>query len=108
MKVLNVTYDYSMYYGMMNATMSENGAASLFLKPSRDLNNVFATVVLNFSPDGSANFNANFINKTIDFCKLLHVPRYEPLIKLTYKIISETENVHFPQRCPLKKVFVVS
>lgn len=103
-KFLNTTYNYTKYYGMMNATLSENGALTFFINPARDFNNAFATVGLDLSTDGSDNFNVNFLNKTIDICKLLSVSRYELLLKLVYKIVSENDNVHFPQRCPFKKV----
>lgn len=85
----------------MNASLSEDGALSVFLKPLRDIGQVFLTVVLRFSTDDRS-FDINYLNKTVDFCKLTSKPRYEPFIKLGYKIVSE--KVHLPQSCPIKKV----
>lgn len=86
----------------MNVTISPGGALNLFIKPSMDFDQFFITMVLKFSTKSSDNFDVNFMNKTIDFCKLVKEPRYEPLIKLGYKIFSE--KTHLPQRCPIKKV----
>lgn len=85
----------------MNATLSEGGALSVFLRPSVDINQAFLTVVLTFSTD-DRNFDIHYLNKTVDFCQLSSKPRYEPFIKLGYKIVSE--KVHLPQHCPIKKV----
>lgn len=73
----------------MNATLAEDGALSLFIMPNEDLNKLFLTVALSFSTDGSDNFDTNFINKTIDFGKLLSFANYFKNFDLLNFLISE-------------------
>lgn len=102
-KILNVSYEYSRDVTDMNATLSEDGALFIYLKSLVDVNQAFLTVVLSFSTDRSDKFDMNYLNKTVNFCKLLSGARYEPLIKLIYQLSSK--KWHLPQRCPIKKVF---
>lgn len=96
-----MNYDYSKDLVDMNATTSQD-AFSIFVKLSKNVDNLFLTAVLKFSSDDSSNFDIEYMNKTVDVCKFPIHPRYEPLIQLVYRIISK--KVHLPQRCPLKKV----
>lgn len=86
----------------MNASLTSQGALNMYIRSLKDIKNVFATIVVKFSSNHSNNFDIDYMNKTVNVCKLFHNPRYEPLLKLGYKIISK--DVHLPQRCPVKKV----
>lgn len=85
----------------MNATLSPDGYLSLFIQSSIDIERLFLTVVIKFGTADS-DFNIEFMNRTVEICKFQRNPRYEPLLQLFYKILSE--KMQLPQRCPVKKV----
>ncbi len=104
MKFLNLTLDYTKDFGSANGSLSDDGALFLYVTPSQDVHQAYLNFGVKFSTDGSDNFQNSFLNKTINFCKLLSEPRYEPLIALGYKIVLKMQNTQLPERCPLKKV----
>lgn len=97
-----LAYNYNKEFGEANATLSAHGSVSFFVKSTVNIDRLFLTSLVQFSSDGTDNFDINFTNKTVDICKLSRNPRYEPLIQLVFKILSE--KVHLP-RCPVKKVY---
>ncbi len=99
----NSAYNYANDAAEANATLSADGSITFFAKPLVEVKQIFLTVVIKFSNDGSENFDIDFMNKTINLCKMFYNPRYEPLIQLVVKIISV--KVRLPQRCPVRKVF---
>lgn len=46
--------------------------------------------------------NVEFMNKTINVCKVATSRNLEPLLKLIYKVIADKGNL--PKECPIKKV----
>lgn len=48
--------------------------------------------------------NVEFMNKTINLCKVVHTRNDEPLLKLAFKVISENKKSNLPKDCPVKKV----
>lgn len=48
--------------------------------------------------------NVEFMNKTINVCKVAHTKNSEPLLKLIYKVIAENSKARLPKECPIKKV----
>lgn len=96
---LNVTHDLLMpNYADMNTSLSITGGLNSYFQFFRDVN-LFVKFVVNFDSD---NLRVNFMNKTISWCKVIEAPRYEPLVKIIYKVFSR--NAHMPQKCPMEKV----
>lgn len=85
-------------YGGMNTSLSTTGEMNVYFYFAKDVD-IFAKFIINFNSD---NINVNFMNKTVSWCKVLQVPRYEPLIKIAYRVFSEKS--HLPQKCPFEKV----
>lgn len=52
---------------------------------------------------GNGKYELEFMNRTIDVCKLFRDGRYEPLLQLLYKVLLKYTN--FLQKCPVPKVF---
>lgn len=48
--------------------------------------------------------NIEFMNKTINVCKVAHKDRYEPLLKLIFKVLTDHPKANMPRQCPVKKV----
>lgn len=96
---LNVTHNLLLtHYGDLNASVSTTGAINAYFQFSKDVK-IFVRVIVNFD---SNNLSVNFMNKTVSWCKVIEAPRYEPLIKIAYKIFSRKS--HLPQKCPIEKV----
>lgn len=100
-RFVNITHDVLLtQYGSVNTSVSTTGALSIYFHFAREVE-LFLKLVIDFN---SNNVDVNFMNKTVSWCNLLQVPRYEPLIKIVYKVFSQ--NAHLPQKCPIKKVSV--
>lgn len=53
--------------------------------------------------------NVEFMVLSIDLinvCKVAHTDRYEPLLKLIFKVLTENPKSNLPNQCPVKKVDV--
>ncbi|KAJ6640897.1 hypothetical protein Bhyg_05830, partial [Pseudolycoriella hygida] len=50
---------------------------------------------------GSGKYEMELLNKTINLCRLLREPRYEPLFQIVYKMILQYSN--YPTKCPIPK-----
>lgn len=52
--------------------------------------------------------NVEFMNKTINVCKVAHTKNSEPLLKLIFKVLSDNKKspipTKIPNECPVKKV----
>lgn len=52
--------------------------------------------------------NVEFMNKTINVCKVARTKNDEPLLKLIYKVLAENQIARklsrLPKECPVKKV----
>lgn len=48
--------------------------------------------------------NVEFMNKTINVCKVAHTKNSEPLLKLIFKVLTENKKAKVPKECPIKKV----
>lgn len=70
LKYLNINNNYAKHLGAMNATLLDEGKLFFYVRPFVDAKQVFLQFVLKFSADDSDIFNIDFINKTIDFCRL--------------------------------------
>lgn len=81
MRALNVTHNLLLTeYGDMNTSFSSTSAVNIYFIFAKKVE-LFIKIVINFK---SNNFNVNFMNKTVNWCKVLQVPRYEPFIKIAY------------------------
>lgn len=98
----NLAYDCVTGYGDVNASLSADGSLSFYVKPLIDIDRLFVALRVDICADGSDDFNIDFMNKTVNVCKFFQNRRYEPLLQLTYKIISA--KIILPKRCPIKKV----
>lgn len=89
----------------MNATLSnKTNSISVYVIFLKDLE-IFVDVSLSYSVLNSNNSDLEFMNKTVEVCKFLHNGRYEPLLHIIYKIVSEKGRL--PQQCPLRKVLQI-
>lgn len=48
--------------------------------------------------------NVEYMNKTIDVCKVAHSQKEEPLLRLIVKVLVANEKARTPRECPVKKV----
>lgn len=90
----------------MNFTIfDKQGKLQGFYEFKRDSPLLAFTTVIHYEDDNSK-FGIEFMNKTIDFCKMLRDRRYEPLVGSVYAAM-ETKVPSLPKKCPLKKVNVI-
>lgn len=95
----NVTHNQLLTeYGSLNSSLSTTGALNVYFIFAKEVD-PFLKLFVNFN---SNNFNVDFMNKTVSLCKVLQVPRYEPFIKIAYKVMADKS--HLPKTCPMKKV----
>lgn len=87
----------------INASLSPSGALSVFVEILEDVNHPFAHAEI-YADSGTGQYDFEVINRTVDICKFFHKKRYEPLLQLVYKTISE--NGAWPTSCPIRKVVV--
>lgn len=86
----------------------------IFINASIDdqmrLNIVFRTSI-NISPflnaavmvdNGNGLYDMEYFNRTINICKLLSDPKYEPFLQLVVRTTLPASN--FPKKCPIGKV----
>ncbi len=48
--------------------------------------------------------NVEFMNKTINMCKVVNSKNEEPLLRLITKILIDNEKARMPKKCPVEKV----
>lgn len=69
----------------------------------RDNLMIFFNIVIHFE-DRNNEFGIEFMNKTINLCKMLGNRRYEPVMGFIYQASQENAQSSLPKKCPIKKV----
>lgn len=52
---------------------------------------------------GNGLYDLEYLNRTINICRLLGDPKYEPFLQLVVRTTLPSSN--FPKKCPIGKVF---
>lgn len=87
----------------MNYNITEqSGAIIAYYEFKRDNLLIFFNVVIEFE-DRKNEFGIEFMNTTINICKVLNNRRYSPLYGLLYGALQEKIPT-LPKKCPIKKV----
>ncbi len=91
----------------VNYNMSEkDGELIAYYELKKENMIFFLNAVIDFA-DNNDDFGTEFMNKTINICKMLSNRRYEPLVGLFYRILQDKEPT-LPKKCPLKKVLILN
>lgn len=104
MKLKILTYNYNTFEpDLFNYNFTEeNGEINVYFDLKQDNLMLIANVVIEFQ-DRDNEFEIKFMNRTIDFCKMLHNRHYSPLAGSMYAALRERSPV-LPNKCPIKKV----
>ncbi len=73
----------------------------MFVNLAQTVPNVYVQAVITIETSDGI-YDLQLINKTIDGCKFLHNPGYEPIVQVFYRELTRTGT--FPKRCPFTKV----
>lgn len=102
LKVLKYKY-HVLEPSYLNVNITEkNGELIAQFDLRRDNLMQFVNTIIHFE-DNHNEFGIEFMNRTIDLCKLLSNRRYEPLMGLIYEAVKDNAP-SMPKKCPIKKV----
>lgn len=105
MKLSIFKYNYQIFepnYANFNVTELKSGGHIMNIEVLEENLMFWVTVTIHFK--NSKNEYTEFMNKTINVCKMLNNRRYEPLLSILYDALSA--RAMLPKRCPMKKVCV--
>lgn len=84
-----------------NASLSPDGALSVFVQILENLNHPIAYTEV-YVDSGNGQYDFEILNRTVNLCEFLRNKRYEPLLQIFYRIVSEGGS--WPTACPIQKV----
>lgn len=96
--ILNYTQTYDtkyVEYSMVPTNMS--GDYDVNLNVLRDNINPIVKLGIYFE-------DVEFMNKTINVCKVARSKNAEPLLKLIFRVLTDNDRARQPKQCPVKKV----
>lgn len=82
-------------------TINQDGLMTLNAVLHKESSDFYHQVLVAFD-DGTGQYRNVMLNQTLDVCKFLTTPTYEPLLQLYYKQLIKHEN-NIPTSCPLGK-----
>ncbi len=85
---------------------TKDGVQTAYYELKKDNMLIFVNSIIDIGDDDD-DFGIEFMNKTINICKMLSNRRYEPLMGLFYKIVQDLEPT-LPKKCPIKKVLILN
>lgn len=86
----------------VNSSISPTtGSLSFYVNVLQNTPKVYANVEMLLASSNGA-YNLVLVNKTINYCQLLHDRKYEPMLQTFYKLL--TKSTGFPTSCPIRKV----
>lgn len=103
MHVYNYTYTViEPHYVDFNITKRQSNGHVMYFNVLKDNIDLYSNVAVHLVTANTPS-STEFVNKTINICKLINDRRYEPFIRIFYLIFREY-SPNFFNRCPIKKV----
>lgn len=88
----------------INATIDDQMRLNIFFRSSIDISPFLNAAVMVDSGNGL--YDMEYFNRTINICRLLSEPKYEPFLQLVVRTTLPASN--FPKKCPIRKVISYS